>query len=178
MVAYAYAPQYPTEVGRIALDVFLLGVGDWTSVWLIRDLWHFQFYGKTPFALVAGRERICFERFWNDFTTDQTRSVSESDRHFYVEAYSQRGAMQAGFEVFRAFEQDAKDFANLARTKLPMPMLVLSGEKASGEFQITQGRLVANIVEGIIIEGSEQWLIDETKKATISALRSFLEVRQ
>ena len=46
--------------------------------------------------------------------------------------------MKAGFEVFRAFEQDAKDFAALAKTKLKMPMLVLTGEKASGEFLIQQ----------------------------------------
>ncbi len=49
MVAYAYAAQYPSEVDRIVLmDAFLPGVGDWKSVWLLRDLWHFHFYGKTP----------------------------------------------------------------------------------------------------------------------------------
>jgi hypothetical protein len=47
-----------------------------------------------------------------------------------------------GFEIFRAFEQDAEDFAGFARTKLTMPMLVLAGEKASGEFLVAQGRLV------------------------------------
>jgi len=57
MVAYAYAAQYPGEVKRIVLmDAFLPGVGDWTKVWLLRDLWHFHFHGKTPLALVAGRE--------------------------------------------------------------------------------------------------------------------------
>ncbi len=56
MVAYAYAAQYPGDVDRIVLmDAFLPGVGDWKSVWLLRDLWHFHFYGKTPLALVAGR---------------------------------------------------------------------------------------------------------------------------
>jgi pimeloyl-ACP methyl ester carboxylesterase len=49
MVAYAYAAQYPAEVERIVLmDAFLPGVGDWTSVWLLRDLWHFHFYAKLP----------------------------------------------------------------------------------------------------------------------------------
>ena len=52
------------------------------------------------------------------------------------------GAMPAGFEVFKAFEEDAKDFAQFANTKLTMPMLVLTGEKASGEFLIAQARLV------------------------------------
>jgi pimeloyl-ACP methyl ester carboxylesterase len=179
MVAYAYAAQYPNEVSRVALmDAFLPGVGDWTSVWLLRDLWHFHFYGKTPLALVAGRERIYFEHFWNDFAADPTRSVSEADRQLYAKAYAEPGAMQAGFEVFRAFEQDAKNFANLAKTKLPMPMLVLAGEKASGEFLITQGHLVAEDVKGIVIKGSGHWLIDEAPQATISALRSFLDARQ
>ena len=62
MVAYAYAAQFPAEVDRIVLmDAFLPGVGDWTTVWLLRDLWHFHFYGETPLRLVAGRERIYFE---------------------------------------------------------------------------------------------------------------------
>ncbi|HKG98289.1 MAG TPA: alpha/beta fold hydrolase, partial [Pyrinomonadaceae bacterium] len=56
MVAYAYAAQYPAEVDRIVLmDAFLPGVGDWKTVWLLRDLWHFHFYGETPLKLVAGR---------------------------------------------------------------------------------------------------------------------------
>ena len=71
MVAYAYAAQYPREVERIVLmDAFLPGVGNWRDVWLMRDLWHFHFYGKTPLALVHGRERIYFEHFWNDFAAD------------------------------------------------------------------------------------------------------------
>jgi pimeloyl-ACP methyl ester carboxylesterase len=178
MVAYAYAAQHSTEVRRIALmDAFLPGVGEWTSVWLLRDLWHFHFYGKTPLALVARRERIYFEHFWNDFAADPTRSVSEADRQFYAKAYAEPGAMQADFEVFRAVEQDAKNFADLARTKLPMSMLVLAGEKASGEFVITQARLVADNVDGIIIKGSGHWLIDEAPQATISALRTFLDAK-
>ncbi|WP_441251966.1 alpha/beta fold hydrolase [Tardiphaga sp. 71_E8_N1_1] len=133
MVAYAYAAQYPSEVDRIALmDAFLPGVGDWTHVWLLRDLWHFHFYGKTPLALVAGRERIYLEHFWNDFAANPKKSVPEKDRVFYAKAYAKPGHMAAGFEVFRAFEKDAAEFAELAKTKLPMPMLVLSGEKPVG----------------------------------------------
>ena len=71
MVAYAYAAQYPTEVDRIALlDAFLPGVGDWENGLAAARLWHFHFYGETPLKLVAGRERIYFEHFWNDFAAD------------------------------------------------------------------------------------------------------------
>src|SRR5436190_24114320 len=53
MVAYAYAAQFPQETERLVLmDAFLPGIGDWKNVWLMRDLWHFHFYGDVPLALV------------------------------------------------------------------------------------------------------------------------------
>jgi pimeloyl-ACP methyl ester carboxylesterase len=175
MVAYAYAAQFPAEVDRIALlDAFLPGVGNWKGVWLMRDLWHFHFYGKTPLALVHGRERIYFEHFWNDFAADGKHSVPERDRRIYAKAYGRPGGMRSGFEYFRAFEQDAKDFAAFARKPLPMPMLVLTGEKASGDFLIQQGHLVAKNVEGVVILGSGHWLMEEAPKQVIPKLVEFL----
>src|SRR5437899_1011449 len=174
MVAYAYAAQYPSEVDRIVLmDAFLPGVGNWREVWLLRDLWHFHFYGETPLALVNGRERIYFEHFWNDFAADETKSVSEADRRFYTRKYAQPGAMKAGMEVFRNFDQDAKDNANFATTKLTMPVLVLGGEKSGGEFLISQGKLVATNVEGVLVLGSGHWLIDESPHQVIPRLVEF-----
>ena len=175
MVAYAYAAQFPNEVERIALlDAFLPGVGNWKDVWLMRDLWHFHFYGKTPLALVHGRERIYFEHFWNDFAADPKHSVPERDRRVYAKAYARPGGMRSGFEYFRAFEQDAQDFAAFSRKPLPMPMLVLTGEKASGDFLIQQGRLVAKNVEGVVIRGSGHWLMEEAPKQVIPKLVEFL----
>ena len=175
MVAYAYAAQYPDEVESVVLmDAFLPGVGDWTKVWLLRDLWHFHFYGEVPLKLVKGRERTYFEHFWNDFAADRTKSVSEADRRFYASEYAKPGGVRAGFEYFRNFEQDAKDFAGFAQTKLTMPMLVLSGEKASGQFLIEQAKLVDTRVEGVIIQGSGHWLMEEAPEQTIPALVGFL----
>jgi pimeloyl-ACP methyl ester carboxylesterase len=82
--------------------------------------------------------------------------------------------MRAGFEVFRVFERDAGDFQKLSETKLKMPMLVLAGEKASGEFLIQQGRLVADNVEGIVIKGSGHWLMEEAPDQVIPRLVEFL----
>jgi pimeloyl-ACP methyl ester carboxylesterase len=176
MVAYAYAAQYPSEVDRIVLmDAFLPGVGDWKSVWLLRDLWHFHFYGKTPLALVTGRERVYLEHFWNDFAADPKKSLSEADRKFYANEYAKPGHMAAGMEVFRAFEKDAADFAGFAKTPLSMPMLVLSGEKAGGNFLIEQSRLVDNNVEGMIVKGSGHWLMEEAPDQVIPKLVAFLD---
>ena len=175
MVAYAFAAQFPSEVDRIVLmDAFLPGVGNWRNVWLMRDLWHFHFYGKTPLALVHGRERIYFEHFWNDFAADAKHSVPERDRRFYAKAYARPGGMRAGFEYFRAFERDAEEFAAFAKTSLTMPMLVLTGEKASGEGLIQQARLVATNVVGVVVQNSGHWLMEEAPNQVIPRLVEFL----
>jgi len=176
MVAYAYAAQFPAGTDRLVLmDAFLPGIGDWKGVWLMRDLWHFHFYGPTPLALVTGRERIYLEHFWNDFAADPKHSVSEADRRLYAAAFAQPGGVHAGFEYFRNFERDAQDFAALARTPLAMPVLVLTGEKASGQGLIDQTRLVATSVKGVIVPGSGHWLIDEAPARVIPELTGFLD---
>jgi len=178
MVAYAYAAQFPQETERLVLmDAFLPGIGDWKNVWLMRDLWHFHFHGEVPLALVKGRERTYFEHFWNDFAADPKHSVSEADRQLYAKAYAQPGGMRAGFEYFKNFERDAKDFAELGATPLSMPVLVLGGEKSGGEFLIGQTKLVASNVQGKIISGSGHWLMDEAPQTTIPALSTFLNAQ-
>jgi len=175
MVAYAYAAQFPQATERVVLmDAFLPGIGSWKDVWLMRDLWHFHFYGEVPLALVKGRERIYFEHFWNDFAADPKHSIPEADRRFYAKAYAQPGGMRAGFEYFRNFERDAKDFAELSAKPLPMPVLVLTGEKASGELLIQQTRLVATNVEGVVIRNSGHWLMEEATDQVIPKLVEFL----
>jgi len=175
MVAYAYAAQYPEETQSVVLmDAFLPGIGDWQHVWLMRDLWHFHFHGEVPLQLVAGRERIYFEHFWNDFASDKHHSVPEADRRFYAASYAQPGGMRAGFEYFQAFEKDAADFANLAQQKLNMPMLVLAGERASGTFLIDQGHMVASDVRGVVVKGSGHWLMEEAPDQVIPQLVQFL----
>ncbi|HXD98767.1 MAG TPA: alpha/beta hydrolase [Candidatus Acidoferrum sp.] len=175
MAAYAYAAQYPSEVGKVALlDAFLPGVGPWKDVWLLRDLWHFHFYGTTPLALVKGRERIYFEHFWNDFAADKTKSVPEKDRRVYAAAYARANGMRAGFEYFKSLEQDARDFAAFSATKLNMPFLVLTGEKASGTFLIDQARLVASNVSGTVVKGAGHWLMEEATDQVVPAIVAFV----
>ena len=179
MVAYAYAAQFPQATERVVLmDAFLPGIGNWKDVWLMRDLWHFHFYGEVPLALVNGRERIYFEHFWNDFAADPHHSIPEADRRLYAEAYAQPGGMRAGFEYFRNFERDAKDFAQLSATPLSMPVLVLTGEKASGNFLIEQTKLVASNVQGQVVMGSGHWLMEEAPQAVIPSIIDFLDAKQ
>lgn len=140
----------------------------------MRDLWHFHFYGDVPLALVKGRERTYFEHFWNDFAADPMHSVPEADRRIYAKAYAQPGGMRVGFEYFRNFERDAQDFSKLSATPLPMPVLVLTGEKASGSFLIEQAKLVASDVRGQVVMGSGYWLMEEAPQTVIPATIDFI----
>src|SRR4029453_15063230 len=134
MVAYAYAAQFPAEVERLVLmDAFLPGVDGWEAIYNNPGIWHFRFNGPTPEALVRGRERTYFEHFWNNFAADKTRSLPEADRVAYAAAYARPGRMRAGWQYFVSFQQAATDFAQLAQTKLTMPVLTIGGEKANGD---------------------------------------------
>ena len=83
--------------------------------------------------------------------------------------------MKSGMAVFHAFDPDAKDNAEFAKTKLAMPMLVLGGEKSGGDFLISQGRLVATNVAGVIVTEPGHWLIDEAPSQVIPKLVAFFE---
>jgi pimeloyl-ACP methyl ester carboxylesterase len=175
MVAYAYAAQYPDDTARVVLmDAFLPGIGNWKDMWLMRDLWHFHFYGEVPQALVAGRERTYLEHFWNDFAADRHHSVPEADRQRYAADYARPGAMRAGMEYFRNFERDAADFTRMAQTRLTMPVRVIAGEKSGGSFLIDQVRLVAQDVDGTVIEGSGHWLMEEAPEKVIPVLQQYV----
>ena len=115
--------------------------------------------------------------FWISYyyRTDKRLSVPEADRRIYAAAYARANGMRAGFEYFKTFEQDAKDFAAFSATKLEMPFLVLTGEKASGTFLIDQTKLVATNVTGTVVKGSGHWLMEEATGQVIPAIVAFLK---
>jgi pimeloyl-ACP methyl ester carboxylesterase len=175
MVAYAYAAQFPAETEKLVLmDAFLPGVGGWEPIYNNPDLWHFRFHGPTPEALVQGRERTYFDHYWNDFAADRTRSLPEADRKAYTAAYSRPGRMRASWVYFASFPQTARDFAQLAQTKLTMPVLVIGGEKSLGEALGQQTKLVANDVTVVVLKDTGHWVLEERPKETTEALLKFL----
>ena len=175
MVAYAYAAQFPSETEKlVVMDAFLPGVAGWEDVYNSPGNWHFRFNGPTPEALVRGRERMYFEYFWNDFAADKTHSIPEADRAAYTAAYARPGRMRAGWAYFVSFQQAAKDFAQLSKTKLTMPVLAISGEKASGELLGRQMRLVAANAKMVVLKNTGHWVMEEQPKLTMRALLEFL----
>jgi pimeloyl-ACP methyl ester carboxylesterase len=175
MVAYAYAAQFPAEVEKLVLmDAFLPGVAGWEAIYNNPGIWHFRFNGPTPEKLVEGRERTYFEHFWNDFAADKTRSIPEEDRKAYTAAYSRPGRMRAGWAYFVSFQQAAKDFADLSKTKLTMPLLTVGGDKANGQALGEQAKLVASDYKVMVLPNTGHWILEESSKETTEALLKFL----
>jgi len=176
MVGYAFASQFPDRVTKFVLmDAPLPGVGPWDQIVRNHALWHFSFWGPDAERLVAGRERIYLDRFWNEFSADP-KNFSEASRRHYAALYARPGAMHAGFEQFKAFDQDAIDNqAFLAKGKLKMPVLAIGGEKSFGPTMAVVMRAAADNVQESVIPNAGHWLMEEQPKATILAVRGFLD---
>jgi pimeloyl-ACP methyl ester carboxylesterase len=175
MVAYAYAAMFPAETEKlVVMDAFLPGVDGWEPIYNHPNYWHFRFHGPTPEALVKGRESTYFAYFWNDLAADKNRSLPQADRVAYVTAYSRTGRMRAAWAYFASFPQTAKDFAQLAQTKLTMPVLSIGGEKSLGEMLGQQMKLVATDVTIIVLKNAGHWILEEQPKETTEALIKFL----
>ena len=175
MVAYAYAAQFSAEVEKlVVMDAFLPGVAGWELAYNNDNMWHFRFHGPTPEELVKGREKAYFAYFWNDLAADKRRSLKPADRTEYVAAYSRPGRMRAGWAYFAAWPDTAKDFAQMAKTKLTMPVLSIAGEKASAAILVPQMKLVATNVTAIDLKDTGHWLMEERPQETMEALIAFL----
>ena len=175
MVGYAFAAEHRDRVTRFVLmDAPLPGVGPWDDILKNPLLWHFRFGGPDMERLVAGRERIYLDRFWNEFSASPAR-FSEASRVHYAALYAQPGAMHAGFAQFAAFDQDAIDNARfLGEGKLAMPVLALGGEKSFGPMMATVMRHAAsNVTEGVIPDAGH-WLMEEQPDATVRVVLGFL----
>jgi pimeloyl-ACP methyl ester carboxylesterase len=175
MVAFAFAAQHPGRVTRLVMmDAPVPGIGPWDEILKHPLLWHFRFGGPDMERLVAGRERIYLDRFWNEFSADPTRFAEASRRH-YAELYARPGAMHAGFAQFAAFDQDVIDNrAFLARARLKMPVLAIGGERSFGATMAVVMRAAADDVSEFIVPQSGHWLMEEQPQQTVAAIRAFL----
>lgn len=178
MVGYAFTAQNRDRVSRFVLmDAPLPGIGPWEEILKNPLLWHFRFGGPDMERLVAGRERIYLDRFWNEFSATPAK-FSEEARVHYAKLYAQPGAMHAGFAQFAAFDQDAiDDKAFLAEGKLTMPVLAVGAEKSFGPaMAAVMLHAATNVTEGVIPD-SGHWVMEEQLEATVKMIRGFLDAK-
>ena len=175
MVAYAYAARYPTLTDRlVVMDAPVPGIPPWDQIVRSAGLWHFDFGGPDAERLVAGRERIYLDRFWNEFAGDPSK-IDEQTRQHYAALYARPGAMHSAFAQFLAIRKDVVDNQAVMATKLKMPVLAVGGEKSFGALEATMMRNAADNVTELVVPNAGHWLMEEAPTQTIAAIRGFLD---
>ena len=177
MVGYALAAQYPRRVTRWAvMDAPLPGIGHWDEQLKNPKVWHFNFRGPDVERLVAGRERILLDRFYNELSANPS-AIDEQTRSHYAALYARPGAIHNAFGgQFAAFEQDARDNAALlARSgKLTIPVLAIGGEASYGASLAAEIGFAASDVRSVVIRGSGHWIMEEQPQQAIDAIVPFI----
>lgn len=176
MVAFAFAARYPARITRLVLmDAPIPGVGPWEELAHAPQAWHFYFYGPDEERLVAGRERIYLDRFYNELSANPSR-IAEATRAHYAKLYAQPGAMHAAFSQFAAFPQDAKDNqAVLAKGKLTTPVHAIGGSGSYGKVMPIVAHAAFVNVTSESIPDAGHWLLEEQPQAVVRAIRAYLE---
>jgi pimeloyl-ACP methyl ester carboxylesterase len=131
--------------------------------------------------LVAGRERIYLDRFWNEFSADP-KHFDEASRRHYAKLYARPGAMHSGFAQFAAFDQDAVDNrAFLASGRLKMPVLAVGGgrEEARGRGSEPEASLkvIADDVTGAVVADCGHFVPEERPDELAALLLRHFENR-
>jgi pimeloyl-ACP methyl ester carboxylesterase len=178
MVGFAFAAENPQRVTTfVVMDAPLPGVGPWEEILKNPLLWHFRFGGPDMERLVAGRERIYLDRFWNEFSADPAK-WDEASREHCASIYAFPGAMRAAFAQFAAFDQDAIDNkAFLGQGKLSMPVFAIGGEQSFGPMMATVMRFAASDVQEAVVSQAGHWLMEEQPETTVHLVRQFLDQR-
>ena len=176
MVAFQVAARYPQRVRRlVVIDAPVPGVGPWDEILKNPLLWHFRFGGPDMERLVAGRERIYLDRFWNEFSASPDR-FSEAARVHYAALYALPGAMHSGFAQFAAFDQDTIDNRDFLAHggRLKMPVLAVGGQKSFGPTMAVVMRAAADDVTEGQVPDSGHWIMEENPAYTTRLVTDFL----
>ncbi|MET0413432.1 MAG: alpha/beta hydrolase [Polyangiaceae bacterium] len=177
MVGYSLAAQFPERVTRWAImDAPLPGLGTWEKLLTNPLVWHFNFRGPDVERLVAGRERILLDRFYNELSANP-KGIDEDTRRHYAALYARPGAIHNAFGgQFAAFSKDAEDNkALLAKGgKLRMPILAIGGDHSFGAGMKPELEFAASNVRGAVIRDSGHWIMEEQPAQAIALLTAFI----
>jgi pimeloyl-ACP methyl ester carboxylesterase len=180
MVGYALAAMYPARVSRwVVMDAPLPGIGHWDDQLKNPKVWHFNFRGPDVERLVAGRERILLDRFYNELSATPA-SIDEQTRDHYAALYARPGAIHDAFSgQFAAFAQDAIDNQKLvAEGMLTLPVLAIGGDHSYGAGLSTEIGFAASNVRSAVINNSGHWIMEEQPQQAIALIVPFLQEKK
>jgi pimeloyl-ACP methyl ester carboxylesterase len=176
-VAYSYAAAHPTEVKRlVVMDLTIPGFEPPGMM----PIWWRSFHETpdVPEVLVEGKEMIYLSWFYRNLAYNPS-AITQTDINEFVSHYSAPGGMHAGFEYYRAFQEDAIQNMNYSKTNLTMPVLALG----AGYIPIFGGNItmpsivygmqqLAQNVTGVTVPNSGHWIPEERPDFVIKMLNN------
>ncbi|KAF7917455.1 uncharacterized protein EAE98_010218 [Botrytis deweyae] len=136
-------------------------------------LWHFVFHWQTdlPEALTVGREHIYIKSFYDRLCYNAS-AFSPNDVEHYASKFAQPGGMRAGFDVYRAFHQDAEDNLRMLKGgKCKVPSMSLMGEKSFlATIANQQNEQMYETTSSARIPGSGHWCAEENPAGFVEAV--------
>ena len=178
MVGYALAAQFPSRVSSwVVMDAPLPGLGNWEAQLTNPKVWHFNFRGPDVERLVAGRERILLDRFYNELSANPA-GIDEQTRAHYAALYAKPGAIHNALGgQFAAFARDAEENKTMFAKggKLPMPILAIGGDHSYGPAMKAELESVATHVDGAVISNSGHWIMEEQPRQAVDVIVPYLQ---
>jgi pimeloyl-ACP methyl ester carboxylesterase len=181
VVGYALAAHFPGGAASLTVvDVAIPGDGS-PDISQGGRRWHHAFHrtAELPEALVAGREELYLGWFYDNYG-HRRDVISAEERAEYLRTYSQPGALRAGFEYYRALEQDVLDNARRAEEyRIAVPVLALGGAGGWGrgeEVAQSLSRLADDVTGGVVDEAGH-WIPEEQPEELVRRFRAFVSGR-
>ncbi|KAM0174610.1 hypothetical protein ACHAPF_005977 [Botrytis cinerea] len=177
MVAHAYAAQFPKDTASVAWgECPLPGTDAYNNAvkeGITGGLWHFVFHWQTdlPEALTAGRENIYIKSFYDRLCYNAS-AFSPNDVEHYASKFAQPGGMRAGFDLYRAFHQDAEDNLRMLKGgKCKVPSMSLMGEKSFlATIANQQNEQMYETTSSASVPGSGHWCAEENPAGFVEAV--------
>ena len=175
-VAYALSVLHADRLtSSLLLDAALIGLAP-TEAYMPRPgsrTWQFHFHAMAdmPELLTAGKEADYLGWYFRTKSAVPGSMTPEAVAT-YVDVYSRPGAMTAGFNYYRAVEQN-RAFAEAHRShRFARPLQVYGGEHATAANFLRSLQACDPAVSGGVLEGCGHYLPEEAPEQVAALIRA------
>src|SRR5258705_13260856 len=141
--------------------------------------WHLTMHMNMDITryLVEGRKEQYLRHFFRDFAYNPT-AISEDEIQNNVTQTVQPANLRASLNLYGYIPQMAEQTRELARSKLPVPMLGWAGQAPFGSHCFDCAKAIAPSAKGGVVEQCGHWVFEEKTDFIVQELRGFWDDMQ